>query len=899
MTGGFELSKWATNSQLLSKGIKDNLPTEVDVPIDASVLGMRWHTQSDTVHIRLALNTEFHDQQMTKRKLISATSQVFDPIGLVLPVIVTGKILQQDTWRSGIAWDERLPTELQDKWNQYRNSIAALDEITIPRWLHTRPHDHIQLHIFVDASELAMGAVAYFRITNASGETTISLITARSKVAPVKKLTIPRLELTAAVIGAQLSQFMRTTYRLQSINVTFWTDSTIVTQWLRKDPNLCRPFVANRIIAIREMSENGIWRHVQGTHNPADLLTRGMTAEQLKSAVLWWQGPHWLVNNSEDWPVSKSTTITPEMQTLIESEHKAKPSAHDTIQCMSKTRRFVGVLVCKATVPFGINSKNGIHTPLTNRQSELTSLLRATAYIHRFIANVKARVRQRRMAPDPIEHHDVSPCDRSTISVVTNIERQNALMYWIQNAQATFYSTELNAIRGNKPLATNSTIIKLHPYVDSNGLLRVGGRLANANLPESAKHQLILPPQARISQLVIWNAHYATVHGGPQLMMAHLRRGFWINRIRQIAKSVVHHCAICVRYNQPLNTQLMGNLPPERVTQSEPFIHTGVDFAGPFVIRRQKGRPPAIERCSKEPKASTQKTWIVIFICLATRAVHIDVLLGLTIEEFLAAFQRFIMRKGRCVKLISDNGTTFVGTDKELARVLHRWSTTLPEHNLSKFNTEWKFITPAAPHKGGIWEAAVGSMKRHLKLTMGIRILTKDELYQITTHIEGCLNSRPLWPMSDDPSDPAPLTPAHFVLGKSILPQPLCEDVAESPENRLTIWGQRQKLQQQLWNRWRDEFLATQQVRTKWYKIEENLKVGDMVIIRKENTPPAMWIIGRVIKVFAGKDGIVRSATIKTPTGELDRPINKLVYLPQPSKDSVDQPINGGGVFKI
>lgn len=337
----------------------------------------------------------------------------------------------------------------------------------------------------------------------------------------------------------------------------------------------------------------------------------------------------------------------------------------------------------------------------------------------------------------------------------------------------------------------------------------------------------------------------------------------------------------------------MGNLPADRVTQAECFLRTGLDFAGPFTIKKQRGRPPAIEHCSKQPVTSTLKAWIVIFICLSSRAVHIDVLLGLTIEEFLAAFERFKMRKGRCIKLISDNGTTYVGADKELARI---WSKAMPEQNLSRFGTDWQFITPAAPFKGGLWVAAVKSMKRHLKRAIGVQTLAKDKLYQLAVHIEGCLNSRPLWPMSDDPTDPMPLTPAHFVLGKPILPQPVAEDVAESPTNRLTIWGQRQKLQQQIWTRWHNEFLYDKQTRTKWYKIEKNLKVGDMVVVRKENTPPAMWIIGRVLKVYGDRDGIVRSATIKTPTGELERQIKKLVYLPQPQPVSLDHPINGGTV---
>lgn len=893
--GGFELSKWATNNQALAVHIQSEMNAESDIPMDAGVLGMRWHPSTDM--LRVKLNNEFviADHQLTKRKVISATAQIFDPTGLVLPVIVVGKILQQDIWRSGIGWDEQLPAQLIDKWHQYQLAIAQLHQIAIPRWLRMGPVDENELHVFADASEQAMGAVAYFRVQSADGTTTTNLITARSKIAPVKRITIPRLELMAALLGAQLAKFVRATYQMPNVAATFWTDSTIVIHWLRRDPAACKPFIANRIMDIRDASENGIWRHVQGTDNPADLLTRGISAEQLSNSSLWWLGPSWLAGPKEDWPISCVTTLTPEQQALIGAEDKIVPNADPIETHVSKSGRSVAIVVNKTVVPLCVYDADGNRTPITVRRSELSSLLRVTAYVFRFAYNALERAKGRKIAntlravPRPVED-----CDRSTVPAITNIERQQALRYWIADAQCTYFAAEFKAIRQNQPLLRSSSIIKLKPIVDQNGFLRVGGRLANADIPEETKHQFILPPQARISQLIIRDAHLTTIHGGPQLMLAHLRRSYWITRARQIVKSVVHHCPICVRYDQAQNVQLMGNLPTDRVTQAECFLHTGLDFAGPFMVKKQRGRPPAIERCSKQPVTSTLKVWIVIFICLSTRAVHIDVLLGLTIEEFLAAFERFTMRKGRCVKLISDNGTTFVGSDKELSRVLQSWSQTLPEQNLSRFGTDWQFITPRAPHQGGLWEAAVKSMKRHLKRAIGVQALTKDELYQMAVHIEGCLNSRPLWPISDDPADPMPLTPAHFVLGKPILPQPVAEDVAESPLNRLTVWGQRQKLQQQIWLRWHNEYLCDKQTRTKWYKIEKNLKVGDMVVVKNENAPPAMWIIGRVIQVFSDRDGLVRSAVVKTPTGELERPINKLVFLPQPQPISVDHPINGG-----
>lgn len=332
----------------------------------------------------------------------------------------------------------------------------------------------------------------------------------------------------------------------------------------------------------------------------------------------------------------------------------------------------------------------------------------------------------------------------------------------------------------------------------------------------------------------------------------------------------------------------MGQLPLERVTVGEPFANTGCDFAGPFIIKRSVGRP------TRNAPEVDEKAWIAIFICLASRAVHIEVLFGLTVQEFLSAFERFILRKGRCFHLITDNGTTFVGTDNELARVLQLWSTTFPVHKLSEYNTEWRFITPAAPHKGGIWEAAVKSFKHHFKRVLGNQPICGKALVQTAIQIEGCLNSRPLWPASDDPSDMRVITPADIFLGKPIISQPLAEYVANVPDNRLKWWGQRQKVHQKLWRQWQDDYLSTLQVRRKWYNIERNIKVNDMVIIRDDNLPPTHWSVGRVLKTFPDREGLVRTVRVKTATTELLRPITKLCIM-LPPDSVVDPPISAAG----
>lgn len=876
--GKFELAKWTTNSPMLTAEIKKAQPTEVDVPIECGILGMRWIQEPDMLRIKVdAKLNDIGNEQLTKRKIMSATAQIYDPSGLVMPVVVTGKILQQDLWRSGVDWDGPIPTDLLIKWREYKQNVMALDQIRISRWVRTDAKTKLQLHIFTDASEQAMGACAYIRAIDTAGTISVHLLTSKSKVTPVKKMTIPRLELAASLIGAELYQSIKKACGFDHIDTYFWTDSMIVKYWIQRDPSLNKPYVANRVLAVRQKAEGGIWRHVIGTQNPADLVTRGISATQLAAAEIWWHGPKWLADAQGNWPIPPVTPITPMMADAIRQEGKIDGPLN------TETNKDASVTIAKCIIgDIAIQNLDGQSESLVNRRSDLASLLRTTGYVLRFIRHLKSCVNKRSESAEQRIHQPIRPVDRATIPAISSVERTEAMLYWIRLAQNNHYSDEIKRINRKESVSRNSPIIKLAPFVDEQGLLKVGGRLAKANIPTGAKHQLILPPKARITALIIRDAHFVTLHGGPNLMMAHLRRRFWITKMGQILKSMVHKCPTCIRYDQPPNDQLMGNLPSARVNEAEPFQHTGVDFAGPFLIRKSPGRP-ASERTKPAPALTVLKAWIVIFVCMATRATHIDVIIGLTIEEFMAAFERLVMRKGRVQHLYSDNGTTFVGTDKELSRILKLWEATLPEHYLAKYNTKWHFITPASPHKGGVWEAAVKSMKKHMKKSVGKQTLTKDQLYQLSVQIEGCLNSRPLWPMSDDVNDPMPLTPAHFVLGKPILPQPLSEDVADLPQNRLTMWRQKQQMHQQIWRRWREEYLATLQQRTKWYNIKANMKVGDMVIIREENLPPAHWCMGKVAKTYHADDGLVRSALIKTATGELERPINKLCFLAPPT----------------
>lgn len=310
----------------------------------------------------------------------------------------------------------------------------------------------------------------------------------------------------------------------------------------------------------------------------------------------------------------------------------------------------------------------------------------------------------------------------------------------------------------------------------------------------------------------------------------------------------------------------MGELPSNRVViPQKPFNQTGVDYAGPFNIREKWGRGKRL-----------LKSYIALFICLSTKAIHLELVLDLSTESFIAALKRFISRRGNITDIYSDNATNFVGANNELQRLAKNQQL---NDFVSQENIKWHFIPPGSPHMGGIWEAGIKSVKHHLKRIVGTTILIYDELTTLLTQIEAILNSRPLTPLSSDPNDLHPLTPGHFLIGAPIT-APAEPIVVDIPLNRLSRWQHIMAMKQHFWNRWSKEYLNTLQQRNKWYIKEPNVKMDDLVIIKNENTQPLQWAMGRVVDLHPDKDGIVRVISVRTSSGITKKAISRVCVLP-------------------
>lgn len=300
------------------------------------------------------------------------------------------------------------------------------------------------------------------------------------------------------------------------------------------------------------------------------------------------------------------------------------------------------------------------------------------------------------------------------------------------------------------------------------------------------------------------------------------------------------------------------------------LLHTGVDYADPFTLRTCRGR-----------SSKHYKGFLVVFVCFATSAVHLELATDYSSQGFIAAYRRFTGRRGVCASLSSDCGTNFVGADAELRRLFSAASNemTIISHHLVTSGTEWRFNPPSAPHFGGKWEAAVKSVKYHLRRLIGDTVLTYEEFSTFLIQIEAILNSRPLCPLSDDPADLDALTPAHFLIGHSmcLLPEPSLEN---EQINRLTRWQLLQHLTQRFWRRWSLEYLQRLQEISKWQHPSRQIKIGSLVLLMDERLPPSKWPLGRICETHAGPDGLIRVATIRTSTSTLKRPIVKLCLLP-------------------
>ena len=812
------------------------------------ILGVLWDVKQDA----FLFKTQTDKHPTTRRAILSVTSGVFDPLGWISPFILRARAMLQQLCIDHLDWDDVVPSDLLNKWNDWYRDIFGLQSLRIDRNFHFRDYRHdqvVQLHHFADASSLGYGACSYIRLVDDSDRVSVHLVMAKARVAPISSTTIPRLELTAAVIAARLSVILDRELSLKNIEHFFWTDSRIVLGYLSNESRRFKVYVANRIQEIHNVSEPSQWRHINSCDNPADIASRGISAGNLVKSSLWFHGPAFLHNktlrltDSVIMPIPEDDQELKRVVTCFASiAHEGlDPSLFDSFSCWRALRRGVArakQLARKVKIQFS----RGVTT------------------------RSKLRKNKERGLPD--------------LSVEDLVDAERVIIAAIQNS---YFSEEIGLLRSKEEIPTTSNLIKLDCFLDDAGLLRVGGRLKFAQLYSEQKHPVVIPKGTHIATLIIRDCHQSIKHQGRGMTLNEIRsRGYWVVGLNQQVKRLINSCVPCRILRGSVQSQKMADLPQDRIQPAPPFTYCGVDFFGPFLVKERR---------------SEVKRYGCLFTCLVSRAVHIEMAYSLTTDAFIQCLRKFLAIRGPIRHLRCDNGTNFVGASKELSKAIDK----IQVNSLKSFllnnncDLEFKWNPPSASHMGGVWERLIRTTRSILSSLIdqhGDR-LDDNSLSTFLYEAAAIINCRPLsLEAITDAQSPEPLTPNHLLTGKSrvILPPPgqFCREDVYSTKR----WRCVQHLADRFWQRWRDEYLCYLQARGKWQQKQRNMTVGDVVLVKGEDAFRNNWRRGRIVEVVASKDGHVRQVKLKMGIhshagaiddqetgGTLVRPIHKLVLL--------------------
>lgn len=828
--GGFNLHKWSSNSlKFMEKFSSETESKNYEIQSETNsskILGVSWNPKLDCFSISCPKHIDV--SPVTKRNVLSVIAQIYDPLSFVAPLIITAKIFMQKLWLAKLDWDETLNDDLKLEWLNFSKNFEQLQNLKISRCIILNSAvTEIQIHGFSDASLKAYGCCIYLRVIYNNNTVSSNLVCAKSRVSPLRSITLPRLELCSCVLLSRLChkliQIFQNSFKIDSVNL--WSDSQISLAWLQSHPSKWNIFVSNRVSVILELTSNFSWRYVKSKDNPADYVSRGLNVSELINSSQWWNGPQFLLENNLDLDsynfVAKLNNLPEQRKVVLTSVSTIKGFVDHFLQ-------------------------------IFDNFSDYVKLQRVTAFYLRFIYNKFFKTEEK---------------FTESLKVV---ELQNSADFIIRTIQSKYFFKEIDCLKTDK-IIENKQLRCLNPFFDDRNIMRVGGRLSNADIPFNQKYPILLP-SCHVTNLILKREHLRLYHAGPQTVLSNIRLRYWpLNGLRSI-KRIIHKCINCFKFTAKGAEQIMADLPKSRVTVARPFFRVGVDFGGPFLLKTSSLR--------RAPKV---KAYIAIFVCMVTKCIHIELVSGLSTECFLLTLKRFIARRGNPSIIYSDNATNFLGSSnylKELYDFFRNNKNFKPiEDFLVSLEIQWKFIPPRSPHWGGIWEAAIKSAKHHILRTIGETVLNFEEFSTVLATIESILNSRPLTVLSNNPLDLNPLTPGHFLIGDSLSAYPE-RNLIDTPDNRLSSYQKCIKIKQQFWKRWSTDYLNRLQQRPKWLTPCKDLKIDQIVLIKDDNLPPLKWCLGRIMEILLSPDGKVRLVRVRTQDGSFLRPITKLCPLP-------------------
>ena len=812
---------------------KNTLGERLELPECVKVLGVKWKPTEDILVCDIGdLYKVAVNMVPTKRNVIGLSARVYDPMGILSPWTVCFKLLFQDICAAKLDWDDQLEGEVLLKWKMLLSRMKEPLLLQIPRcYFHgvEEPHS-CELVGFCDASQRAYAAVVFMKIGSA-GKGAVRFVASRTRVAPMNSLTIPRLELLAALLLARLlSNTMQALQPEQKFKkATCYTDSKIVLYWIRGYDKEWKQFVENRVREIRTLIPVECWHHCRGDVNPADLPSRGVEGTEPSAIGSWLKVPQHVCEPDQE-PCNPELNTIPEAcaMELKAGDRTSSMTVHSVV--VEESSRIDSVIRVEDF-------------------STLRRLLGVTARVQKFITLLKFKVKA-----DP-QHR---------MKTMTAVDILNAERLWIRQSQLSLVQ--------NDSFRMWQTQFGLR--MDRDGIWRCVGRLQRADLSDDTKHPIFLDKCHPLSTLIVWNCHARVMHGGVKETLTELRSKFWISRGRQFVKTVLSKCTVCKRFSsRPLSGPPPPPLPDFRVQEAPPFSFIGVDHAGPLYLRNR------------------EKVWICLFTCCLVRAVHLELVPDLTAESFIRCLRRFSARRGVPQKVVSDNSKTFRSANKILKALMN---TPEVERHFLDLRIQWTFILEKEPWWGGFYERLIQSVKRCLRKAIGKARMDFDELVTVLVEVEATLNSRPISYVSSEDME-EPLTPSHLLMGRRLCSLPSPVDVSDAdPEFGVTSVNLTRRMMYlntvlgNFWKRWKTEYLVgLREVHSSGRKGAKDtvakINLGDVVLIHDPAQPRALWRIGKVEKLLQGSDGLVRGASLRVRSGtttiQLNRPLQLLYPL--------------------
>lgn len=796
-------------------------------------LGLLWEIKSDT----FTFSVDHDIKPFTRRGILSTVNSVFDPLGFLAPVTIQGRALLRELTAELSDWDTTLPEDKLNKWQAWRNSLMDLRHLHVPRTYTAASLAkavHVELCVFADASTKAIGAVAYLKAVQEDGETHVGFVMGKAKLAPQSEPTIPRLELCAAVLAVEMADLIHEELDVRLDSTKFFTDSKVVLGYIFNESRRFYVYVHNRVQRIRQTTKPDQWHYVRTDDNPADYASRSVPASLLAQTT-WFTGPDFLLNPpNEPEAVQSFDLVKPELDTDI------RPPVRSYATHLQE---------------------KGLSTERFQRFSSFNSLVRAIALLIHIarsynLSNHGDKCKGWHKCDLPRTPEELSQAEKVIISAV----------------QKRAFPKDFEALTSNKPVPLSSSLRCLSPTLQNN-LICLGGRLKNANLEIGEKNPIILPKDDHVSLLLVRHHHAQVKHQGRHLTEGAVRAaGLWLLGGKRLINSVLHKCVTCRKLRGKMQEQRMADLPPQRLQTCPPFTYVGLDVFGPWLITTRRTRGGQAE----------SKRWAILFCCMSSRAVHIEVIDSMDTSSCINALRRFFAIRGPAKQLMSDCGTNFMGACKELGISKNQPEPTVQRY-LNQQGCSWEFNPPHASHMGGSWERLIGMARRILDsvLLEQHSRLTHDVLCTLMAEVTAIINARPLIPVSNDPEDPFILSPSMLLTQKVGVPPPP-GDFAD--KDLLTKqWRQVQALANKFWSRWSREYLPTLQHRRKWNKSHPNLQEGDLVLLKDSQAARNNWPMAMITKTFSGSDGKVRKVELKTTdqghSKTFFRPVSEVVLL--------------------